>query len=50
MDMDIQIVKPRIAYVDIETYDLNGSPDASAEINKILCIGVVYDDGKEVYV
>ena len=47
LDMDLKITKPRIAYVDIETYDKDGVPNA--ETQKILCIGIVYDDGKEEY-
>lgn len=47
LDNDWQIGTVPKAYVDIEVNDREGIPDASK--HEILCIGIIYEDGREEY-
>jgi|GEM_PF-6504241 len=47
LDMNWKIDDVPICYLDIETSDMNGIPDA--KVDPILCIGMIFDDGREVW-
>ena len=47
MDKGLEITKGRVAYIDIETDDSDGASDP--EVHEIISIGIVFDDGEEVF-